>query len=152
MTTAWTGDANARTMAHSVPIPSDGEFHLVMKLELNKHATRSEWMYTCQITFQQFSAGIYGAHFKMVVRRDADGESIMSPMMTGQVVHVPHAYHNATLCDTVQDLATMIAPVAGDYTFELYAMSGGGDLHVLGTMTTIAVLEMPQPDCAPGGR
>ena len=150
MNLAWDGYARARTMAESVPIPADAEFHLVTALKLKKLATDSNWFYTTQVTFQQGSEGTFGARFMMLVRRDSDGESIMSPMITGQVVQVPFAYVNATLCDTVQDLATMVAPVAGDYTFELHALSGGGSLLVLGTMTTISVLEIPEPRVAPG--
>ncbi len=40
--------------------------------------------------------------------------------------------------------------ISDDYTFELYALSGGGTLDVLGSMTTVAVLEVPEPRCAPG--
>ena len=148
MKLAWDGYARARTMVDSVPIPANGEFHLVTKLELRKLATDSNWFYTTQVTFQQGSEGTFGARFMMLVRRDSDGQSIMSPMITGQVVQIPFAYVNATLCDTVQDLTTMVAPVAGDYTFELHALSGGGNLLVLGTMTTISVLEIPDPRAA----
>ena len=150
MNSVWRGDAHARTMPDSVAIPGDGDYHLVMALPINKHLTRSNFFYTAQLTFQQEHKGTFGAHFKVVVRRASDCTSIMTPVITGQVLHVPHAYYNATICDTVQDNETLIAPIAGDYVFELYALSGGGSLLVLGTMTTISVLEIPQPDVLPG--
>ena len=138
-------------MAKSVPIPGDGEYHLVMSLPLNKHATRSNWFYTAQLTFQQGTEGTFGAHFQVRVR-DAQGRSIMTPVITGQVLHTPNAYYNATLCDTVQDNVTLLPPPAGDYTFELHALSGGGTLLIVGAMTTISVLEIPEPQGGPGGR
>ena len=76
MNEPWRGDALARTMAKSVSIPGDGEYHLVMSLPLNKHATRSNWFYTAQLTFQQGTEGTFGAHFQVRVR-DAQGRSIM---------------------------------------------------------------------------
>jgi len=151
MNEPWRGDALARTMAKSVSIPGDGEYHLVMSLPLNKHATRSNWFYTAQLTFQQGTEGTFGAHFQVRVR-DAQGRSIMTPVITGQVLHTPNAYYNATLCDTVQDNTTLLPPPAGDYTFELHALSGGGTLLIVGAMTTISVLEIPEPQGGPGGR
>jgi len=71
----------------------------------------------------------------------------MPDMMTGQNSHDANSYENAMLSDTVYDTLSLGDPPKGSYTFELWALGGGGTVTVVPYMSNIAVLELPRPGC-----
>lgn len=144
---ACANNANAATAIVPSLIPADGQFHLTaLTLTLSKISNQSTLFYTNQITYQFDAAGPYGAQFKMRVK-DANGSYIMPDMMTGGVSLAANAYNNAILSDTVFDTLASGDPPTGSYTFELWALSGGGQLTVDPYMSNIAVLELPNAQC-----
>jgi hypothetical protein len=52
------------------------------------------------------------------------------------------------MSDTVFDTTVSGDPPAGAYTFELWALTGGGELIIKAYTTNIAVLELPRANCS----
>lgn len=133
---------NAVTLDNRADIIGDGQFHPTgFNLQIYKTQDNSLLFYTCQITFQFDIPEPVGAHFKMRVK-DSSGNYIMPDMMTGEMSNSANAYQNAMLSDTVHHMGTYFDPPAGLYTFELWALAGGGNLTIVPFMSNIAVLEL----------
>jgi hypothetical protein len=79
--------------------------------------------------------------------KNSSGTYIMPNMQTGSVAQYGGTLYNAFLSDTVYDTQNGSAPPPGVYTFELWAAAANGTLQIVPTMSNIAVLEIPYPNC-----
>ena len=139
----WCG-SSATTLLSRTDIPGDKQFHPTgLTLAVEKTQGASFLFYTCQITFQFDTPATFGARFKMRVK-DSSGSYIMPDMETGAVSSSAHAYRNAMLSDMVYHTGVRADPPPGVYTFELWALAGGGTLTIVPFMSNIAVLELPR--------
>lgn len=138
-------NATATTLNSASTITGNSTFAQTgLTLSVTKLQDNSALFYTCQITFQFDTSSAVGAHFKMRVK-DSNNNYIMPDMVTGEVSNWASAYENAMLSDTVIHTGNSGDPPAGTYTFELWALAGGGNLTIVPYMSNIAVLELPRP-------
>lgn len=138
--------ARATTLEELSIIPGNKKWiPTKLKLLFNKTIHASNLFYTNQITFQSDTNDLCGAQFKMKVKNEK-GIYIMPDMITGANTHKSYAYYNAMLSDTVFHESTNGVPPKGNYTFELWALAGCGNLTIVPYMSNIVVIELPEPE------
>ena len=135
------------TLTQVVLIEGDVEYHFTgFERTIHKQYNTSILAYSYQITFQPSLSVPTGNQFQIRVK-DSTGVYIMPTMETGQAT-VAAGQYNAHMSDTVYNYLIKDTPTSGDYTFELWAMTGQGQLTIVPYRTNLVIMEIRRDGAA----